>query len=178
MYHCCFRLADILRLQCEGIATDATVIRLQAHKTHRNHAFPVPQWLSQYLGPVRLPFACGNDHAATIMRAELDRVSALAKVHRVYPRNIRQAGITAWSQANGMAGAIAHGSGLSGSVLQHYVSSLQVLTAAAPRVRVPACMRGDCNTDDIESTLITHFRRMDAAAQTIITSTAERLSAG
>jgi hypothetical protein len=138
----------------------------------------MPDWLLQYLERIQLPFIAANDHAQVIVRAELERVSLLGNVTQVYPRNIRQAGITAWSQANGMAGAIAHGSGLSGNVLRHYVSPLSVLESAAPRVRIPAAMRGDCQTDDTESALLAHFRRLDPAAQGIISMTAERLAAG
>jgi len=94
----------------------------------------------------------------------------------ITPQNIRQASITEWSRSNATAGAIIHGCGL--GVLAHYLDPLSVLESAAPRVRVPAAMRGDCKSEESEATLLIHFRRMDAAAQGIISATAERLSAG
>jgi len=176
MYWTCFRLDDVISLQCRTIAADETVIRLQAHKTQRNHAFPVPTWLTQYLGPVLLPFSGNADYKQALVRAEMERASLAGKVAQVYPRNVRQAGITAWSRANGMAGSIAHGSGLSGSVMQHYVSPLQVLEDAMPKVRVPDAMRGKGETADTETALLANFRRLDPSAQSIISLTAERLS--
>ncbi len=74
-----------------------------------------------------------------------------------------------------MAGAIAHGSGLAGSVMRHYVSPLQVLAAAMPRVKVPAAMRGTVQIDD-EQTLLSNFRRLDPEAQRMITGMSERLA--
>jgi len=43
---------------------------------------------------------------------------------------------------------------------------------------IPDCFRGTMAPDCHESTLLENFRRMDAAAQGIITTTAERLAAG
>lgn len=75
-----------------------------------------------------------------------------------------------------MAGAIIHGSGLSG-VMQHYVSSIAVLESAAPRVIVPAAMRGRIQQAD-EDSLLANFRRLDQQAQSLITSMSDRLAAG
>lgn len=174
-FHCCFRLDDILRLQLSGVPADADVIRLQASKTQRVHSVPVPNWLRQWLGPVRLPFLSVNDWSQVIVRAEIDRCCDLSKTPRILPSDIRKAGITAWGQANGMAGEIIHGCGLSG-VMRHYVDKMSILESAAPRVRLPSCF--GCVAETGEATLISNFRRMDSAAQSIITATAERLSAG
>ena len=74
-----------------------------------------------------------------------------------------------------MAGAILHGSGLSG-VMRHYIDPLSVLESAAPRVRLPDCF--GATAGDVESTLVANFRRLDTAAQGLIAGTAERLAAG
>lgn len=76
-----------------------------------------------------------------------------------------------------MAGEIVHGCGLSG-VMRHYIDRISILDSAAARVRIPDCFRGTMAPDCHESTLLENFRRMDAAAQGIITTTAERLAAG
>lgn len=173
-FHCCFRLADILLLQIAGVAVDSKTIRLTASKTKRNHVFPVPDWLRQYLGPVELPFRSAGGWSQVIVRDSLAAACKSAKIPQIYPRNIRQAGITAWSRANGMAGAIAHGSGLRGNVLQHYVAPVQVLESAMPRVTVPAAMRGECQVS-AEEELLNSFRRMDAQAQSMVVGVASRL---
>jgi hypothetical protein len=173
-FHCCFRLDDILRLQLSGVPADADVIRLQASKTQRVHSVPVTGWLRQWLGPVRIPFVSVNDWSQVIVRAELDRCCDLAGVSRILPSDIRKAGITAWGQANGMAGEIIHGCGLSG-IMRHYIDRMSVLQSAAPRVRLPQCFGATDTTG--EESLLASFRRLDPAAQGLIAETAERLAA-
>jgi len=174
-FHCCFRLDDILRLQLSGIPADADVIRLQASKTQRVHSVPVTTWLRQWLGPVRIPFISVNDWSQVMVRAELDRCCDLSNTHRILPSDIRKAGITAWGQANGMAGEIIHGCGLSG-VMRHYVDKMSILESAAPRVRLPSCFGATDATG--EESLLASFRRLDPAAQGLISGTAERLASG
>jgi hypothetical protein len=176
-YHCCFRLDDIIRLQLSGVPADLDIITLQASKTQRRHAIPVPVWLRQWLGAVNLPFSGVNDWTQAIIRAELDRCCHLASIVRILPSQIRKAGLTAWGQANGMAGEIVHGCGLSG-VMRHYIDRISILESAATRVRIPDCFRGSMLPESDETTLLNNFRRMDPTAQRIISTTAERLAAG
>jgi hypothetical protein len=91
------------------------------------------------------------------------------------PKQIRQTSVTEWTRANATAGAIVHGSGL--GVMAHYLDPLSVLESAAPRVRLPSCF-GACTETASEDTLLSHFRRLDPAAQGLIAGTAERLAAG
>ena len=172
-FHCCFRVGDIVKLQVEGVPVDTKAIRLTAQKTGRRHAVPVPDWLRQYLGATELPFSVASRWSHVVVRDRLAKACEVAKLDQIYPHNVRQTGINAWAQSNGMAGAIIHGCGLTGSVLKHYVSPIQVLESAMHRVVVPAAMRGACQVTG-EEELLSHFRRLDAESQKTVTSVAER----
>jgi len=76
-----------------------------------------------------------------------------------------------------MAGAIAHGCGLSRSVMQHYVSPLAILESAMLRVQVPASMRGLAE-ESSEDVLLSSFRKMDDAARSLLLGMSDRLAAG
>ena len=171
----CLRLTDVIAFQ-RSSELGGSVWRYRASKTGQPHAYPVPDWLKQWCSAVRLPYGRSDDWSQVLVRAELDRCCKLAGLSRILPQQVRQAGLTAWAGANATACQIIHGCGL--GVLSHYLDPLSVLESAAPRVRVPAAMRGNCKSDDDESTLVANFRRMDPAAQSIISMTAERLSAG
>lgn len=167
------RLADSAELY-DCLSKPAEVIRHLAAKTGLSHAYPVPAWLSRWLTGNEPERRSQNAWFCKLLRDELAQTCDAASVAVVTPKQIRQASITEWSRSNATAGAIIHGCGL--GVLSHYLDPLSVLESAAPRVRVPAAMRGDCTTDDNETTLMTHFRRLDSAAQQLISMTAQRLA--
>lgn len=170
------RLADSLRLQLSLSGNPPDTLQLHASKTGHLHQWPVPAWLKTHLAPRSLPFGKPNDHAMQLVRTCLTCASRDSVSADFCPKQLRQRALTEWSKANGMAGAILHGSGLSG-VMRHYVDPLSVLESAAPRVRIPACF-GDCQTQGSEDALLSHFRRLDPAAQGLISGTAERLATG
>ena len=168
------RLADSIRMQRE-----LTPGRMEwvANKTKHRHKWPVTPWLVPILQAQPLPYTSTDDWSKVIVRAELDRVCLLAGVDRMQPSQIRDTGLRAWVRADFHAGKVLHGCGL--GVIGHYVDVLDILEPVAPRVRIPACFRtDDCPQETEEHRLLSHFRRMDSAAQGIISQTAERLSAG
>lgn len=167
------RLADSIRMQRE--LTDSR-LEWVAKKTQHRHKWPVMPWLVPLLQKQRLPYSSTDDWSKVIVRAELDRVCVLASVARIQPSQIRDTGLRAWCRADFHAGKVLHGCGL--GVIGHYVDVLDILEPVAPRVRVPAAMRGSDTTESAEQELLTHFRRLDPAAQVLITDTAERLAAG
>jgi hypothetical protein len=152
------------------------IIRWEANKTHKKHVWPLPDWLKGIMSAnVRLPYREANDHAQTIVRGEFDRCCRLAKIDRLTPIQLRQRAVTEWTRAHAKAGEIVHGCGL--GVMKHYIQTMEILEGASPRVRLPACF-GAAPVDSAEAILLTHFRRLDPAAQSLITGTVERLSAG
>jgi hypothetical protein len=167
------RLADSIRMQRE--LTDSR-LEWVARKTKHRHKWPVMPWMVPLLQPQALPYSNTDDWSKVIVRAELDRACVLAGVDRMQPSQIRDTGLRAWVRADFHAGKVLHGCGL--GVIGHYVDVLDILEPVAPRVRVPDSMRGNCNGEDTETTLLANFRRMDPQAQSLISSTAERLSAG
>ena len=169
------RLDDVLELQLAGIDLEGDAIRWQASKTGKNHCWPLMSWMRPYLTPSRLPYAKSNDHAQVIVRGELERVAQLGKVARIMPQQLRQRSVQEWTAANATAGAIVHGMGL--GVMQHYLDPLMVLQGASSRVRLPSCF-GATESASTEESLLCHFRRLDPAAQGLISGTAERLAAG
>lgn len=151
------------------------VIRLKADKTGRNHCWPVPQWLRNWLPiPSDHPLNGVSLHFTNVVRDCLTVLCEQAGVERITPQQLRQRSITEWSRANATAGAIVHGCGL--GVLSHYLDPLQILESAAPRVRLPECF-GAVNSSG-EDSLVANFRRLDPSAQGLLTMTAERLAAG
>lgn len=81
--------------------------------------------------------------------------------------------ITTTYKVSSDAGALLHGHGL--GTRDHYVSALEILTAAMDRVRVPAAFGAASSP---EESFLHSFRRLDPSAQSLITGTAERMAAG
>lgn len=170
------RLSDGLRWMLYHKSTQIPeIVCVIASKTQTEHRFPVPGWLRQILVGGRYRFRTVSDFARRSIRCEIQSACVKAGVSVVSPKHFRQRSITEWTRANATAGAIVHGSGL--GVMVHYLDPLSVLESAAPRVRLPRCF-GACVGDRTETTLLTHFRRLDPAAQTLIAGTAERLATG
>ncbi len=151
------------------------VLRHKASKTGLHHCWPVPDWLKPWLEPVEPPCMASIAWFGEMIRDELAETAARAKVTHCTPKNIRQASITAWTNANATAGAIVHGSGL--GVMAHYLDPLSVLQSAAPRVRLPSCF-GAVQSEPEEATLLSFYRKLDPAAQGLISGTAQRLASG
>jgi integrase len=167
------RLSDSIEVYVTCNAA-CDVLRHRASKTGLNHCWPVPEWLKEWLPRVEPHTGYSTPWFGELIRHELSETCERASVRHATPKQIRQASITEWTRANATAGAIVHGSGL--GAMAHYLDPLSVLESAAPRVRLPSCF-GSAHADT-ESTLLTHFRRLDPAAQSLITGTAERLAAG
>lgn len=149
-------------------------IRHRAAKTGRLQLWPAPKWLTAMMGKVQFPAELCLENMKKRVRAELKAACLAAGCSVWGPKNLRQRSITEWSRANATAGAIVHGCGL--GVLAHYLDPLQILESAAPRVRLPECF-GACTQAGAEDTLISNFRRLDPAAQSLIVGTTERLAA-
>lgn len=167
------RLADSLRLMRETSAP-CEVLKWRASKTGVPHVWPVPTWLREWLA-IACGVTCSLEWSVKSLQAEFDATRDRAGLRETLtPKMIRQASVTAWTEANGTAGALVHGSGI--GVLAHYLQPLRVLEAAATRVLVPSCFGATSATD--EESLMRNFRRLDAAAQGLITGMSERLAAG
>lgn len=146
-----------------------SVISHHASKTGRYQKWPVPKWLKEKLESVPFPTELCLENQKKQVRAEL-------RPHAQWgPKNLRQCSITEWSKANATAGAIIHGSGL--GILNHYVDPLQIIESASQRLRLPKCFNA-CTQEGCEDTLISNFRRLDPAAQSLIVGTTERLASG
>lgn len=172
-FHCCFRLADVIRLQIEGVPADCKTIRLVANKTRKTHLFPVPNWIRPFLGPVELPFRVSNDWSQVIVRDAIAKACLASNVSVTFPRNVRQLGLTSWGSANGMAGQIAH-DGKASAVMGHYINAFKVLESAMNRVVVPVAWRGVDHTT-LEDSVIANFRRLDQQAQELVSNMTDRL---
>ena len=166
------RLSDVLQLQLniwDG-AEFPKHIRHTASKTGRRFSYPIPQWLHSFLCRVPLPFGSPADWAGKLTRGTLRRACNTVAIPPVLPKHIRQRSITAWKTADATAGSIIHGSGL--GILDHYVDPLTILTAAAPKVRLPDCFGASQDQPDI----MPLFRQLDPAGQQLILSTMERMA--
>jgi integrase len=161
-------LYRLLREPCD-------VLYWTAHKTGIDHMWPVPHWLKSWMPQVEPLLTYSTEWFGRLIRDELAETCERAGVPILTPKHIRQASITAWTQANAVAGRIVHGCGL--GVMDSYVDPLRVLQSAASRVVVPACF-GASESASTEDALLSHFRRLDPAAQGLIAGTAERLAAG
>lgn len=165
------RLGDSLKLQKSLRGKPIETITWKASKTGHTHRLPVPAWLNTHIVlPVIIPPGKTYCHLQDVLRAELERACHKAAVPRILPKFVRQASITAWKTADATAGSIIHGSGL--GVLDHYVDPLTILTAAAPRVRLPDCF----GARDEQPDVVPLFQRLDPAGQQLILSTMERLA--
>lgn len=168
------RISDTIEVYV-SINEPCDVLRHKASKTGLLHCWPVPSWLHVWMPRVEPLTGYSTAWFGEMLRDELAETCARAGVTIATPKQIRQASINAWTNANATAGAIVHGCGL--GVMGHYIDPLSVLESAAPRVRLPECF-GACKDGDSESNLLAHFRRLDPAAQGLIAGTAERLAAG
>jgi len=166
------RLADSIRFQREMVPTE---LAWQASKTKHRHKWPTMPWMAGVLQPVTLPYTSTSDWSKVIVRAEIDRVCSLAGVERFQPQQIRDTGLREWCRADFHVGQVLHGCKL--GVIGHYVGILDILEPVAPRVRVPKCFGGS-ESEDLESTLLFHYRKLDPAAKGLIAGTAERLATG
>lgn len=180
-YWCCLRLDDSLRVQLKissgeikvGNARSAT-LSWEANKTGKKHAVPVPKWMVEWMQPAEdLPFKRVSDWAQDLVREELETASKKAGVDQVYPKHVRQRGLTEWKIASPDAGSIIHGSGL--GVLDHYVPGIDILRAAMCRVRIPECFGADDESRKPEEALLASFRLLDPQAKEIVMMTAERM---
>ena len=168
------RLSDCIGVYVT-LSEPCDVLRHTASKTGLHHCWPVPQWLRPWMSRVEPHTGYSTPWFGELIRDELAATCERAGVPHMTPKQIRQTSVTEWTRANATAGAIVHGSGL--GVMAHYLDPLSVLESAAPRVRLPSCF-GACTETASEDTLLSHFRRLDPAAQGLIAGTAERLAAG
>ncbi len=149
------------------------LIEHRASKTGKLHEIPMPSWLPPIVSEGRYRFRSVSDYARKSIRREIAAACTAAGVTRWGPKNLRQASVTAWSQANAIAGRIIHGCGL--GIMDHYIDPMSVLTSAMDRVRVPAAFGAASSP---EESFLTSYRRLDPSAQNLIGSMAERLAAG
>jgi len=173
-YWTALRLSDAMRWLLDHKTSVPAIIEVRANKTNKRHQFPLPEWLRDLLdrGPYR--FRTVSHYSRKAIRLELSAACDHAGILPVTPKQFRSRGVTEWFRAGEGAGKIIHG--VSIGILSHYIDQLSILESAAPRVRLPTCF--GCSGPTHESLLLDNFRKMDPAAQQIITQTAERLSAG
>ena len=163
------RLADGMDTQ-RRLATISDVIRTTAGKTGRQHAWPVPSWLSSLWTGSRPPWQRSTDFWRKTLRDAISHVCDRAGVSRWTPKQLRQRSITEWTRANATAGQLIHGCGI--GVLSHYLDPLAVLESAAPQVRLPACF--GASVDNAER-MTAAYQRLDQHGQQLVLQTAERL---
>lgn len=164
------RVSDSLRI-C-GRPVPSETLRYVASKTGKRHVWPVPEWLRREW-PREFPLSNATDAQLRHLRDCIVNACDAADVALWHPKQLRQRAVTEWSRANSTAGALVHGTGI--GILRHYVDPLCVLEAAAPRVRLPACF-GDSSAADRETVLIGNYRRLDPAAQELVSGMTERLT--
>jgi len=164
------RLADSIRFQK---ALEPEKLQWTARKTGHRQKWPIMAWMTPFLQPAKLPYSSTDDWCKVIVRAELDRVCTLAGVDRFLPSQIRDTSMREWCRADFHVGQILHGCKL--GVIGHYVDILDILEPVAPRVRLPKCFNA-CAEESEEATLLASFRKLDPAAQSIITTTAARFA--
>lgn len=169
-YWTCLRIADSIRLQ-RDLQPDK--LQWKARKTGHNHKWPVTDWLKPFVQPVKLPYSASDDWSKVIVRAELDRVCALAGCPRILPSQVRDTGLQEWCRADFYVGQVVHGCKL--GVIGHYVDLLGILEPVAPRVRLPACFGAD-TAQQPESELIALYRSLDPQAKDLVRMTARRMA--
>jgi len=171
------RLRDSLDL-LRTIDPAAPHLTWTAHKTRRNHSWPIPPWLRRHLAmPIIIPPGKSTDHLQRVVRRELRAACESAGTSTITPQQIRQRGITEWTAASLAAGSIVHGCGLTGQqrIMRHYAGTLTILERAAPAVRIPDAF---ATPDELAAAngLPAIIKRLDPEAQQILLSTAKRLS--
>lgn len=169
------RLDDVIRMQ-RSLTCVPMVLQHVASKTQHRHRYPVPVWLRQWLEPVKLPYHSNFDWSGAVVRGSLAEICKFCGVETIKPNHVRDLSLNEWMHASPSAVGVLHGQDL--KTLRHYIDPLRILESAAPRVRVPSCMLGDCKQADTEGNLLDNFRKLDPQAQGLIASTAERLAAG
>jgi hypothetical protein len=166
------RLDDVIRMQ-QSLTCVPIVLQHVAKKTQHRHRYPVPMWLRQWLEPTKLPYGKNFDWSGVIVRSALAAICDTCNVATIKPNHIRDLALNEWMAASPSAVGVLHGQDL--KTLKHYVDPLRILESAAPRVRVPQCMLGDCKQSDNEGTLLDNFRKLDPQAQGLIRDMSERL---
>ena len=164
------RVSDCLSLLT---ASPADELRWTASKTGAAHVCPVPIWLKRHLAmPAALPVGLSSGWLLKQLRRALTTACESAGVARFTPQQIRQRGLTEWSQSNAMAAQVIHGSGL--GVMGHYVDPLAVLQSAAGSVRLPLafCTAEERAADDLPDII----SRLDPDARSLLMETARRLA--
>jgi len=164
------RLDDVIRLQQQLTATSST-LALTASKTGHRHEWPVPAWLQPWLTPQRLPYGKNYDWSGHLVRQALHAASECCDIPDVLPNHVRDRALTEWSRADHTACEVLHGQSL--GTLRHYLSPLEILSAAAPRVKLPECFGA---STDSTSRLIDSFNRLDPNAQNLVVDMTERFS--
>ncbi len=164
------RVSDCLSLLT---ASPGNELRWTASKTGAAHVCPVPIWLKRHLAmPAALPRGLSSGWMIKQLRRALTTACEAAGVARFTPQQVRQRGLTEWSQSNAMAAQVIHGSGL--GVMAHYVDPLAVLQSAAGSVRLPLafCTAEERAADDLPDIIA----RLDPDARSLLMETARRLA--
>lgn len=164
------RLDDVIRLQ-QQLTSETKVLCLTASKTGHRHEWPVPDWITPWLQPQRLPYGKSYDWSGAQVRSALRAASGVSGIPDVLPNHVRDRALSEWSRADHTACEVLHGQSL--GTLRHYLSPLEILQAAAPRVRLPECFG---RTVDTTAQLLDNFRRLDPQQQSLVSSTAEMLA--
>lgn len=164
------RLSDVIRIQ-QSLTDTTAAISIVASKTGHKHHYPIPDWIRPWLKPQRLPYKTRYDWAGHQVRQALKAASAVCGLNPIEPNHIRDRALNNWQEADHFACEIIHGQSL--GTLKHYLSSLEILSRAAPRVKLPSCFGASV---DISARMMDNFRRLDPSAQDLLVSTAERLA--
>lgn len=173
-WYCAARLADVIRMQIEGFDTTSTAIRWTAAKTEIQHIAPLPEWMEQWLQPVKHPFTSNNDWSQCLVRRSIAAACALSKTDVILPKEIRQAGYEAWTAAGGWAGKVLHDGKVEG-VMGNYISPMAILNPVVPKLKPPVCMRGEVQVTS-EGMLLNSFRLLDDSGQGLLVGMAEKLA--
>lgn len=173
-WYCAARLADVIRMQVDGFDASGNAIRWTAEKTEIQHIAPLPEWMKQWLQPVRHPYTANRDWCQRLVRRSIAAACSLAKLDPILPKEIRQAGYEAWTAAGGWAGKVLHDGKVEG-VMGNYISPMSILCPAVPRLKPPVSMRGDIQVTAEES-LLGSFRMLDDFSQELVVGMTEKLA--
>lgn len=150
------RLADLERL---APPSDCEEIRLDASKTGKLHAFPIPAPVSRLCdgSPLRLP--------RKRLWRELTELCEAARIPRQGPQLLRALSATEWERARPGCGAVILGHALPGwsSATRYYLDPGQQLRLGLPNLRFPASLLTADERQrqaDRERELVTAFRAL------------------